>query len=282
MNYLAEEKRSELLNKSKRADNYVSNNQQYGKNRYERRVRSKVGTSVKEYNQINMNELFKNNVLIVNVPVNGETNNYIVTIKFNGILDAIHRELKNDQKVDLRIILKAIINSFNRDDVYIHCSCKDWQFRFSYWSRVNDISSDPSIEQTNNGRRIVNPNDTKGRGCKHSLLVLSNNRWLRQVASVIYNYINYMEKHYQRMYADIIYPAIYEKEYEDDVQLKFDDLEDNDDLISDEEEIDISNKYARTKNQFKPGNQPGIQFASNSNKNSKQFDFDSLMNDEEI
>lgn len=75
------------------------------------------------------------------------------------------------------------------------------------------------------------------------------------------------------MYADIIYPAIYEKEYEDDVQLSMDD---SDELVSTEDEIDSSNKYAKDKNKFKKGNQSGIQFASKNNSDEKQFDFDSL------
>lgn len=163
--------------------------------------------------------------------------------------------------------------------VILH-NCPDWNYRMSYWSRVNDISSDPSIEQTNNGREIVNPNDTKGRGCKHVLLVLSNNRWLRSVASVIFNYINYMEKHYPKLYADIIYPAIYEKEYEEPVQLDIEtEISDEDKLSSSEDELDVSNKWARTKGQFKPGNE--YRFTSDDKEvpGQKSFNFDSLISD---
>lgn len=275
---LIEDRRSELLNKSKHADNYAPNNQRFGKNRYERRLRSKVSNSVKEFNSIDMNSLFKNNILTVDVPIQGETDNYIVRIKMGGFLDAVHNliERYNAEKIDLRIIMKALVDAFNDDNVYIHCSCDDWKYRFSYWSRVNDISSDINIEQTNNGRYIVNPNDTKGRGCKHTLLVLSNSRWLRKVSSVIYNYINYMEKHYQKMYADIIYPAIYGKEYEEPVQLSIDDT---DELITDTDEIDISNKEASERGRFKSGNQSGVQFAPSSKQDEKQFDFDSLIDE---
>jgi hypothetical protein len=56
-----------------------------------------------------------------------------------------------------------------------------------------------------------------------------------------------MKKHYQRMYADIIYPAIYQKEYTDDVQL---DIFNDDNLITDTDIIDVSNKFATTKNRF--------------------------------
>lgn len=280
MYQLNEDKRQELINKSKHADNYVTD-QSKGKNRYQRRVHSKVLNSVQEFNSIDMNSLFKDNILTVNVNVQGETDNYVVQIKFGGILDEIHDQLqRNNQKFDLKVVMRALIAAFNSDNVYIHCSCLDWAYRFSYWSRVNDISSDPSIEQTNNGMEIVNPNDTKGRGCKHSLLVLSNNRWLRAVSSVIFNYVNYMEKHYPRLYADIIYPAIYEKEYEDDVQLDiFDTEETKDNLPDEQDEIDVSNKWARTKGQFKPGNE--YRFTSDETEvpGQKSFDFDSLISD---
>lgn len=279
MYQLNEDKRQELINKSKHADNYVD--QSKGKNRYQRRLHSKVLNSVNEFNSIDMNNLFKNNILTVNVNVQGETAFYIVQIKFGGVLDQIHNQLeRNNQNFDLKVVMRSLISAFNSDNVYIHCQCPDWQYRMSYWSRVNDISSDPSIEQTNNGREIVNPDDTKGRGCKHVLLVLSNNRWLRSVASVIFNYINYMEKHYPKLYADIIYPAIYEKEYEEPVQLDIEtEISDEDKLSSSEDELDVSNKWARTKGQFKPGNE--YRFTSDDKEvpGQKSFNFDSLISD---
>lgn len=283
---LNEDSRKELINKSKHADNYVTD-QSKGKNRYQRRLHSKVLNSVQEFNSIDMNSFFKNDTLLVNVRVQGETDDYIVQIKFSGVLKEIHDQMGKmsadpNAKIDLRIITKSLVTAFNSGDVYMHCSCPDWLYRMSYWSRVNDTSSDPSIEQPTNGREIVNPFDTKGRGCKHALLVISNNRWIRAVASVIFNYINYMEKHYPRLYADVIYPAIYDKKYEDDVQLSIDDVNgNNQDLVSTEDEIDISNKWAKTKGQFKQGNQSGVQFASPNKEvpGQKSFNFDSLVSD---
>ena len=69
-----------------------------------------------------------------------------------------------------------------------------------------------------------------------------------------------MEKHYQRLYADIIYPAIYGKEYEKPVQL---DIDSSDELDTERDTIDASNRYAADKNKFKQGNTQGIRFASN-------------------
>lgn len=273
---LYEDSRSQLLSKSKKGDNYVPSNRSKGKNRYERRLHSKVFHSVKDYNNINMNRLFKDNILDVNVSVHGETDDYSVKMSFGGFLDSLHRELKkNNDILNLRVVSRALTSAFNSDNVYIHCSCKDWKYRFSYWATKNSITSGQAELRPAN---ITNPGDTKGSGCKHIMLVLSNNSWLLKVASVIFNYINYMEKHYAKLYADIIYPAIYEKDYEEPVQMDMFADEENPELETDSDTIDTSNKYARTKTQFKKGNE--YRFKPNQQVD-KQLDFDSLLDDEE-
>lgn len=276
MSFIVEDSRTQLLQKSKKADNYVPSNQAKGKNRYERRLHSKVAKSVKQYNSMDMNKLFKDNILDVNVEVNGETDNYVVTIAFGGFLDFLHEQIeKNNGQLDLRTISRALVSSFNSDNVYVHCSCPDWAYRFAYWMTITDINSG---QPENRPSDITNPDNTKGAGCKHVLLVLANNTWLIKVASVIHNYINYMEKHQQRLYADIIYPAIYQKEYEDEVQL---DMTADDELASDSELIDIANKFATTKNQFQKGNEIGMdtRFKSTNQPIKKQVSFDDLMSD---
>jgi hypothetical protein len=55
-----------------------------------------------------------------------------------------------------------------------------------------------------------------------------------------------MKKHKERLYADIIYPAIYGKKYEEPVQQDMFD----DELATDEETIDTSNAEAREKGRF--------------------------------
>ena len=274
MSKLLEDSRTNLLSKSKNADNYAPDNQDKGRNRFKRRMRSRMAPSVQEYNKIDMNKLFKENILDVNVKVNGETDVYLVQISFSGFLDALRRQLNNkDDKIDLRIITRALISTFNGDDVYVRCNCPDFKYRQAYWlSKAGAIAGVPEIRPSDE----TNPNDTKGRGCKHVLLCLSNNTWLIKVASVVNNYINYMEEHYPKLYADIIYPAIYQKEYTEPVQLDLDTL-DTDDLDSDEDIIDTSNKWAKTKNQFQPGNDLGIRFKST--QPDKQLNFDSLMSD---
>lgn len=50
MKHIYEDNRRELINKSKKGANYAPNNQYLGKNRYERRLKSKFSKSVKSYN----------------------------------------------------------------------------------------------------------------------------------------------------------------------------------------------------------------------------------------
>ena len=62
-----------------------------------------------------------------------------------------------------------------------------------------------------------------------------------------------MEKHYKKLYADIIYPAIYQRKYQEPIQLDIDTM-DVDTLDTTRDTIDKSNRYARDKGKFKQGN----------------------------
>ncbi len=262
---LNEDSRSKLLAKSKASKK--------GFERFKKRVKSRVASSVKQYNSIDMNKLFKDNILTVDVNVKGETGDYQVRMSFGGFLELVRDQINRLGKFDLKAVTRALINGFNKDDVYIHCSCPDATYRMNYWQTRNKISSGaPELRASN----ITNPHDDLGAGCKHVLLVLSNNSWLLKVASTIYNYVNYMEKHYAKLYADIIYPAIYGKKYEEPVQL---DIFDTDELDTDTATIDKSNKYAVDKTKFQKGNTQGIRFAPKQDKESQVSLFD---DDEEI
>lgn len=244
---LTEDSRGKLLSKSKQTDK--------GFQRFKRRVKSRVANSVKQYNAIDMNKLFKDDILTVDVNVKGETDNYTVKISFGGLLELIREQIEKIGKLDYKAVTRALIIGFNKDDVYISCSCPDWQYRFAYFATRNEITSgDPELRPSD----ITNPDDNLGSACKHVLLVLSNTSFLLKVSSVIYNYINYMEKHYQKLYADIIYPAIYGKDYEEPVQL---DMFDDNTLETDTDTIDKSNQYAVDKTRFQKGNTQGVRFA---------------------
>ena len=71
-----------------------------------------------------------------------------------------------------------------------------------------------------------------------------------KIASVINNYIHYMEEHYQRLYADVIFPRLFNMPYQRAVQLNLLDTE-GDELSSDENEIKLSNRYGRERGKFR-------------------------------
>lgn len=246
---LVEDSRTELVSRSKRAER-----EKDGKTRFQKRLKSHIASSTRQYNKIDMNQLFKEDIINIGIEIKGETNNYIVGISFGGFLEELQRELKkNNDILDLRIIIRALITCFNRNDVYIRCSCEDFFYRFGYWATKNKIITG---EKQDIPSDKTNPNDKLGAGCKHTLLVLNNTSWIIKVASVIRNYINYIEKHMQKQYANIIYPAIYGRKYTEPVQL---DVFDDDKVETDSDTIDRSNRYAKTKNQFKQGNEYRIQ-----------------------
>jgi len=257
---IEEANRSQLLGKSKQSVK--------GNERYKRRTKSHIKNSTREFNSIDMNKLFKTDILTFNIPIQGETGNYIVKISFGGVLDILQDEIKrNNNILSIKLIIKALLLCFNRDDVYVMCNCPDSKYRMKYWQTRNNIISGPP---ENIPSKITNPNDTLGSGCKHVLLALSNTSYLIKIASVINNYINYMEKHYEKLYADIIYPKLYGKKYDKSVQLNIDEPE----KLAGEEDteiIDTANKYGATRTQFKQGNKQGIRFASSDKESENQI-----------
>lgn len=248
MKNLLEDNKVKLISKSKSSPK--------GRQRFNRRNKSRVANSVKEMNSIDMNKLFKDGILSVNIPVQGETDNYVVNITFGGFLEILRDQIKDKNEVDFRDISRACIIGFNKDDIFVHCSCPDAQYRFNYFATKNNYNSGPKELRPSN---ITNPHDTLGSGCKHVLLVLNNSSWIIKVASVINNYIRYMENHHQKLYADIIYPAIFGKKYEEPVQLNIED--DNTELATDTDTIDTANEYNKNRTRFQPGNKQGIRFA---------------------
>ena len=57
---LLEDRRNELISKGQRGEREKGD----GKTRYQKRVKSRFSTSTAEYNKIDMNALFKDNILI--------------------------------------------------------------------------------------------------------------------------------------------------------------------------------------------------------------------------
>lgn len=180
--------------------------------------------------------------------------------------------------MSLRIVIRALLNSFNSDNVYIRCSCPDFQYRHAFWaSKNNIIVGDKETRPSDK----TNPNNKLGSGCKHIMLVISNTSWIIKLGSVVYNYYNYMEKHYKKMWADIIYPAVWDKKYEEPVQLDLDTY-DKDALDTDTSTIDKSNIEAKDRGKFKKGNTMGVRFAPKEDKEKNMSLLDIEEDEEEI
>lgn len=244
MNLLLEDSRSSLVAQSR-----TGKKEKDGLSRFEKRKNCKIAPSVSNYNKIDMNLLFKEDILNVTIDVNGETDKYQVKIVFSGFLEKLRNRLK-DKPVSFRYIVQALVDSYNSEDVFVHCSCEDWKYRMDYWATRNNITSDLA---QNIPSKETNPNNDLGPVCKHVALILSNRSFLLKIASVINNYIKYAERNMKKAYADIIYPAIYGREYQDDVQLS---IFDDKGLESDEETIDVSNKQGAVSGRFSTTNQP--------------------------
>jgi len=235
---LLEASRKELIDKSKNADVV----KRYGTTRYERRKQQHIYNSVEAFNRLDMNALFRANVLSFIVPIHGETDNYGVEVLFEGICDGIKREvLANKDELDFKCVYRALIDAINKRDILIACTCDDWRYRFAYVaSRGGYNGGRPEIRAAD----ITNPNDSKGCGCKHVMNVLDNLDWALKLATSIYNYIIYMQENYEDKYARLIHPVIHKKPYEPGEGIE---VSDNDELANtmdneeDQEEIDKAN-----------------------------------------
>lgn len=247
---LLEANRTSLISQSRNAGEYK--NKERGKNRFERKKYSKIANAVKAYNEIDMNSLFKQDILLVNIPVVGENDEYTVTIKLEGVVAEIHKNIKNNSnKLEYRTIIQSLTKVFNTSDVYIKCTCPDAKYRFAHWNIVKNVSVDDSAHDPGPGKGIANPNDDKGRGCKHMLLVLANGDWMMKVASVINNYCHFLSEKRPDAFLKLVFPKLY--------GVPADEAEQND-IVADQEEletgkdlIDIINEYGRNRGKFKKG-----------------------------
>ena len=135
---LLEANRTSLISQSRNAGEYK--NKERGKNRFERKKYSKIANAVRAYNEIDMNSLFKQDILLVNIPVVGENDEYTVTIKLEGVVGEIHKNIKNNSnKLEYRTIIQALTKVFNTSDVYIKCTCPDAKYRFAHWNILKNV-----------------------------------------------------------------------------------------------------------------------------------------------
>ena len=199
---LQEDTRKQIDSKARRGADYRGDKSK-GRNRWARSRVVTVSSTVKDYNLIDMNQLFKQDVLDVKIKVNGEVHkgndrgeDYFVEICFNGVVEKMREQIEKDSGAfDLRTVRLALNQCFNNNDIYFFCTCPDFHYRIGYWASMNDlIVGDKETRPSN----ITNPDDIWGPACKHICAVLRKQQWCTKVASTIYNYVNYMESHYKQ------------------------------------------------------------------------------------
>ena len=223
-----------------------------GRNRMERKKYTRIVNSVKAFNSIDMNKLFKQDILLVNIPVVGETDEYTVTIKIEGVVAEIQKSIKNNgNKMEFKSIIQALTKVFNTTDVYVKCTCPDFKYRFAHWNIIKNVSVDDSANDPGPGKGIANPNDDKGRGCKHILLTLSNGEWMMKVASVINNYCHFLSEKKPEAFLKLVFPKLYGVPADEAAEHGL--VADNEDLETGKDLIDVVNEWARTRGQFKKG-----------------------------
>jgi hypothetical protein len=247
---LDEATRTQLVAQSRNVGQYKDTSR--GRNRLERKKYSKVVNSVKAFNSIDMNKLFKQDILQVNIPIVGETDEYTVTIKIEGVVAEMQKNIKNSgNKMEFRTIIQSLTKVFNTTDVYVKCSCPDFKYRFAHWNIVKNVSVDDSSNDPGPGRGIVNPNDDKGRGCKHILLILSNGEWMMKVASVINNYCHFLSEKKPDAFLKLVFPKLYGVPADEAEENGL--VADNEDLETGKDLIDIVNEWARNRGKMQKG-----------------------------
>lgn len=269
---LDEATRTQLVAQSRNVGKYKDTSR--GVNCMARKKYSKIANAVKAYNAIDMNKVFKQDILQVNIPVVGETDEYTVTIKIEGVIAEIQKNIKNNgNKFEYRTIIQALTKVFNTTDVYVKCTCPDFKYRFAHWNIIKNVSVDDSSQDPGPGKGIVNPNDDKGRGCKHVLLTLSNGEWMMKVASVINNYCHFLSEKKPEAFLKLVFPKLYgvpaDEAAENDI------VADNEDLETGKDLIDIVNDWAKNRGKFKKGSNINPVYADKLSKEQEKKEKDS-------
>ena len=243
--YLVEVTRQELLNLGRNGAKYKGKNT----SRWTAKSKVSVANTVADYNQIDMNRFWKDDILKFVVKVKGETDNYEVTVEFSKLSQKIQgyvKAAKNEFNRD--IVTKALMNALSSSDVKISCSCPDFRYRIAYQATRHNAKAG---EQETRASNITNPLDNLGLCCKHVLAVLNNAYWIRNVASVIVNYANYCKENLEYNYSRFIFPKIYGVQYNQAVQMCMNDFDSDGDVIDElktsKELINLANAIAKAR-----------------------------------
>ena len=66
----------------------------------------------------------------MSIPVIGETDNYTVNIRLEGIVKEIAKNIKsNKNQLEFKTVVQSITKIFNSGNVWVKCSCPDYKYR---------------------------------------------------------------------------------------------------------------------------------------------------------
>lgn len=128
---LNEDTRTMFLQKSRNKGDY--RDQSHGKNRFERKKYSKIANAVKAYNEIDMNKLYKQDILEVKLPITGESDNYHVKVQLGGVIAELAKNIKNNKNMlDYKAVVQAVTKAFNTGNIFVSCDCSDYKYTFAH------------------------------------------------------------------------------------------------------------------------------------------------------
>lgn len=132
---------------------------------------------------IDTTNILRNNSIVVTCRVG----NYADSIELSDILFWVQicAEENKDNQVNFKNVTKALMNSIDGLDIKVDCECGDWKYRMAYQASVWGYKFG---KPENRPAKITNPNGY-GALCKHLTALLSNKKWIQQVAGTLLDYI---------------------------------------------------------------------------------------------
>lgn len=123
------------------------------------------------------------------VVVTFDVGDYTDTIAFTNILLNLREIVKNDPRHIIKFdwVIKACQKALDQSDIYLHCTCADFKYRFAYVGTKNNYKYGKKELRPAD---IRNPRDDIGAFCKHLAAILSNKNWVNKVATRVTDWLN--------------------------------------------------------------------------------------------
>lgn len=169
------------LKNSKNKLEEVSRNELLAKTKGETITRYKKSAQYKGFSlvDIDINNLLRNNTIVLVCRVG----DYLDYIQLEDVLYWIQivAEKSTSKQINNKVVTEALMNAIDGMDIKVDCECGDWRFRLKYQATEWGYNYGRAETRPAN---IRNPNGF-GALCKHLTAVLSNKKWLQQVASYL-------------------------------------------------------------------------------------------------